>query len=132
MNDLADDPMKNPEFRLLIRFWMAKEIGNDLTEAQYEMAHRSTAFRALMRSAHENPGWDALHSLTLIWERSGSPEGKSPREYLADLDACVEEGQVVEDRGESGKHASFEAAAWYAHFIDPTNFPLDAVLDYVV
>ena len=109
------DPNDDPQFRLLRRFGLAQEIGDGLNERQYDLAHRSRAFRALMRSAFELPDLDSLHSLTLLWERVGSPEGKSPRDYLVDQRYSLgDDSQGFEDKGAEGVFASWESSGWYA------------------
>jgi hypothetical protein len=131
MSSSGDAMEKDPTFRLLRRYGMGLQIGQGLSEHQHELAYGSLAYRGLMRAVHEHPDSDS-YSLTLIWERTGSPAGKAPLDYLAEEGFVLDdEATSFEDRGEAGVFAPWEQAAWYAHFLDPEGFPLHEVLDQV-
>jgi hypothetical protein len=125
------EPIPDRVIQLFQDFYFGKEMGTlELNPRQRELARRSPAYRALIRSSVDNPGHDDLHSLTLIWERAGSPVGKTPKDWLGDdWHGQTMPDQLVEDRGGAGVFADWDSAGWYAHFIDPENFPIDEVVE---
>jgi hypothetical protein len=117
--------------QLLDDYGIVAELGGayrNLNPRQKEIARRSAAYRALMRSSVENPGFDDLHSLTAIWQRVGSPAGKSPADWLAEGGGGSPDA-VIEDRREAGIFADWESAGWYAHHLDPENFDVAEVVE---
>jgi hypothetical protein len=117
--------------QLLGDFALGQQMGTyNLDPQQFEWARRSAAYRALIRSSVETPENDALHSLTRMWERVGSPAGKSPHDWRRDQDTGkAGPDEVLDDRGEAGFFADWQSAGWYTHFLDPENFGISEVLE---
>jgi hypothetical protein len=113
--------------QLFSDFAVDQEMGGGFMELkpwQQEVARQSPGLRALFRAADESPDYNREMNTTLIWQRCGSPEGKSPADWVADGDGGFPP-EVIDDRGEAGLFTGWEEAAFYVHWMEPDLFTAD-------
>jgi hypothetical protein len=115
------EPIPPRVVQLLGDFFVDQEMGGGFMELkpwQQDIARRSRGLRALYRTADESPDYVREMNITLVWQRCGSPEEKSPADWMADPDTGFP-AEVFDDRGEAGVFVGWEEAMFYVHWMEP-------------